>query len=100
MIHLDHIHSLSDFQRHAKKHLKEMKRSGKPRVLTVNGKAELVVQDARSYQKLLDTLADADAVDILRQRLASLDNGTAKTRSFEDALEDLGRRHEKSRRRR
>ncbi len=98
MIHLNEIHSLSDFQRHAKEHLKEMKRSGKPRVLTVNGKAELVVQDARSYQKILDVLEEANVVDILRRRLASLDDGTAKTRSFEDAIEDLGRKHEKPRR--
>ncbi len=98
MIHLDHIHSLSDFQRHAKEHLKEMKRSGKPHVLTVNGKAELVVQDARSYQKLLDLLEEADVVDTLRRRLASLDSGSAKTWSFEDAVEELGPKREKSRR--
>jgi len=33
-----------------------MKKSRRPVVLTVNGKAELVVQNAASYQKLLERL--------------------------------------------
>lgn len=49
MIQLTDIHSLSDFQRHAKAHLKQMQKTGRPKVLTINGKAELVVQDAYSY---------------------------------------------------
>jgi PHD/YefM family antitoxin component YafN of YafNO toxin-antitoxin module len=53
-LHLAHIHSLSDFQRNTKEHLRRLKRSGKPAVLTVNGQAEVVVQSAPAYQKLLD----------------------------------------------
>ena len=53
MIQLTDIHSLSDFQRNAKNHLKQMKKTGRPRVLTINGKAELIVQDAKSYQNCL-----------------------------------------------
>ncbi len=60
MAQLDDIRPLSDFQRNTKEHLRAMKRTGHPRVLTVNGRAELVVQDARSYQKLLDLLEEAD----------------------------------------
>ena len=45
MIQLADIHSLSDFQRNTKEHLQRLKRSGRPEVLTVNGKAEVVVQD-------------------------------------------------------
>jgi len=33
--------------------MKQIKKSGHPLVLTVNGKAEAVVQDAASYQRLL-----------------------------------------------
>src|SRR5712692_8690359 len=51
---LVNIHSLSDFQRNAKDHIRKLKRSGKPAVLTVNGEAEVVVQSAEAYQKLLD----------------------------------------------
>ncbi len=36
--------------------MQRLKQTKQPVVLTVNGKAELVVQDAESYQKLLDAL--------------------------------------------
>lgn len=94
MIEITDIRSLSDFQRNTKTHLRHIKRSGSPLVLTVNGKAEVVVvQDARSYQKLLDLLEEADVVVTLRTRLASLRKGV-KARSFEDALDDLGKKYE------
>ena len=47
---LVNIHSLSEFQRNTKEHIRKLKRSGKPAVLTVNGEAELVVQSAEAYQ--------------------------------------------------
>ncbi len=56
MIDLENIRSLSDFQRNAKEHLRRLKGTGKPEVLTVNGQAELVVQSAAAYQELLEQL--------------------------------------------
>jgi len=53
-IDLAQIHSLSDFQRNTKDHIRKLKKTGKPTVLTVNGQAEVVVQSAEAYQKLLD----------------------------------------------
>ena len=53
-VHLSDIHSLSDFQRNTKDHIRKLKESGNPAVLTVNGEAEVVVQSAEAYQKLLD----------------------------------------------
>jgi len=44
---LDDIYSLTEFQRDAKTHIKHLKKSGRPAVLTINGKAALVVQDVR-----------------------------------------------------
>jgi prevent-host-death family protein len=98
MIELTDIRSLSDFQRHTKQHLRHVKRTGSPLVLTINGKAEVVVQDARSYQKLLDLLEKGNAVATLRSRLESLRKG-AKARPFADALEDLGKKYETPRKR-
>ena len=43
MIALQDIRSLTDFQRNTKSHLRRLKRSGRLEVLTVNGKAELIV---------------------------------------------------------
>jgi prevent-host-death family protein len=48
------IHPLTDFKRHTPEFLRQLRESGHPLVLTVNGKAEIVVQDAKSYQRLLD----------------------------------------------
>ena len=54
------IHSLSDFKRNTTEFMDRMKKNGHPVVLTVNGKAEMVVQDAASYQRLLDLAGQAE----------------------------------------
>lgn len=51
---LTKIHSLSEFQRNTKELIRKLKKSGKPAVLTVNGRAEVVIQSAQAYQRLLD----------------------------------------------
>jgi len=43
------IHGLSTFKRDTTKSVRQMKKTKVPVVLTVNGKGELVVQDAESY---------------------------------------------------
>ena len=58
-IRIEDIESLTNFHRNSKTILKRLKRSGRPAVLTVNGKAELVVQDAASYQRLLGAVESA-----------------------------------------
>jgi prevent-host-death family protein len=50
------IHSLTDFKRNTTEFVQRLQPTKHPVVLTVNGKAELVVQDAESYQKLLDAV--------------------------------------------
>ena len=47
------IRSLSDFKRNTSELLDRLKKTGNPLVLTINGKAEVVVQDAEAYQELL-----------------------------------------------
>jgi prevent-host-death family protein len=66
------ILSLSTFKRDSSKLTRQMKKTKEPIVLTVNGKAALVVQDAESYQKLLELKDRMETVGILRTRLASL----------------------------
>ncbi len=67
MLNIDSdIHSLSDFKRNTHEFLRQLKESGRPVVLTINGKAELVVQDTASYQKLLDLAERAERMDALR----------------------------------
>src|SRR5271165_6474342 len=70
VINLANIHSVTDFQRNPKGLLGKLKATGSPAVLTVNGKAEFVVQDAESYQALLDKVRAADDLEAIRNGLA------------------------------
>ena len=63
------IQSLTTFRRSSGDFMKHLKRSKRPIVLTVNGKAAAVVQDAEAYQRLLDIAARADAGEGNRQGL-------------------------------
>jgi hypothetical protein len=56
MIRPQDIGSLTDFARNTKAHLKRLRRTGRPELLTVNGKAEVVVQNAAAYQRLIESL--------------------------------------------
>jgi hypothetical protein len=56
MIAIQGIRSLTDFQRNTKSHLRRLKTTGRPEVLTVNGRAELIVQDAAAYEETLDAI--------------------------------------------
>ena len=56
MIRPEDIGSLTDFSRNTKAHLKRLKQTGRPELLTVNGKAEVVVQNASAYQRLIESL--------------------------------------------
>ena len=79
MITLEEIHSLTDFQRDTRTHLKRLKKSGKPAVLTVNGRASVVVQDAAAYQKLLNSVERAEAIAGIRTGLESMRRGEGET---------------------
>lgn len=72
------IHSLTDFQRRTKEHLKKLKASGRPEALTVNGKAELVVQSAAAYENLLDEIDRLEAVVGISQGLLEMKQGKGK----------------------
>ena len=54
------IDSLTNFKRQTAHYLQQLHESGDPLVLTVNGKAEVVVQDAAAYQRLLELAAQAE----------------------------------------
>ena len=69
------IHPLTDFLRNAKAHIARLKETGRPEVLTVNGKAEVVVLDAASYQAMIDQLDRADLIESLKQAIAQIERG-------------------------
>lgn len=69
------IDSLSNFKRNTPEFLRQMKQTGHPVVLTINGKAELVVQDTGSYQKLMERVERADRMEALRESVAQMRAG-------------------------
>ena len=80
------IHPLTAFKRSSADLMKRMKKTGRPLVLTINGKAEAVVLDPAVYQVVADQL---DAVARIRRGLAQIDRGEG--RPAEDVLDDLER---------
>lgn len=83
------IHSLTDFKKNTPEFLKQLKHTGAPVVLTINGKAELVVQDAASYQKLLDVAEEAKVIEGIRRGLEDVAAG--KTQPIAEAFADIHR---------
>ena len=69
------IQSLSSFKRNTPKFLRRLKKTGHPVVLTVNGKAKLIVQDTASYQKLMERAERAEQMEALRQSIAEMRAG-------------------------
>ncbi len=89
------IQSLTTFRRKSGQFLKRIKKTKRPIVLTVNGKAEAVVQDAGAYQRLLDIAARADVYEALRQSDDDIAHG--RTRPAEEVFAEFRRRHGLSR---
>ena len=71
----ENIHPLTDFLRHHKRHLKQLKRSQRPTVLTLNGKAEVVVQDAKAYQAMIEAAELMDTKKGIAEGIASMESG-------------------------
>ena len=69
------INSLSNFKRNTPEFLRQLKETGHPVVLTINGKAELVVQDTASYQKLIELAERAERMEALRASIEDMRAG-------------------------
>ena len=63
MIRPEDIESLTDFSRNMKANLKRLRRTGRPELLTVNGKAEVVIQSASAYQQLIERLNNCERAE-------------------------------------
>jgi prevent-host-death family protein len=77
----DGIDSLTNFKRQTADYLRQLHATGSPLVLTINGKAEVVVQDAAAYQRLVELAARADreeTVAAIREGLADANAGRVK----------------------
>ncbi len=86
------IHSLTDFKRRTTEFIKQIKETKHPLVLTVNGKAELVVQDAESYQKLLEAVKLVETIKGIRLGLEQMKRGEGHPAEevFQELRQKLG----------
>lgn len=91
MVQLTDIGSLTEFKRNSSGAIRRLKESGQPQILTVNGKAEVVVQDVASYQRLLDLAERAEALEGIRRGLESAARGEG--RPAEEIYAELRERH-------
>ncbi|HEX6802525.1 MAG TPA: type II toxin-antitoxin system Phd/YefM family antitoxin [Terriglobales bacterium] len=85
------IQPLTTFRRRSAHFLKQIKKSKRPVILTVNGKAAAVLQDAEAYQRLLDIAASADAREGIRQGVEDARKG--RTRSAAEFFQEFEAAH-------
>jgi len=90
MFKTEDIRSMSDFVRNARSHADRLRATRRPEVLTHNGAAELVVQNAEAYQDLLDRLDELETLAALNEAAAEIDRGEGS--SAEEAEDRLRRR--------
>jgi prevent-host-death family protein len=86
------IQSLTTFRRRSGDFMKQLKKSKRPVVLTVKGKAAAIVQDAEAYQRLLDIAASANAEEGIRQGLDDVAHG--RTRPAKEVFDEIRRKHD------
>jgi prevent-host-death family protein len=85
------IHPLTNFKRNTAVFVKRMKKSRRPVVLTVKGKAEIVIQDADSYQTLLDRMDDLESVAAIRRGLKDAEAG--RVMPLDEVVRRIRKRH-------
>jgi prevent-host-death family protein len=86
------IHSLTEFKRDTSRLVRQMKRARRPVVLTVNGRAELVVQDAATYQRVLDRLERMEAIAGIRRGWEQAQRGEG--RPAEEFFSEMRRKYD------
>ena len=85
------IQPMTTFRNHSAEIMQHLKDTKRPVVLTVNGKATAVVQDAEAYQRLLDLAAEASAAEGIRQGLEDLRN--RRTRPAHAVFDEIRAEH-------
>ena len=91
MIDLREVRSVAEFQRNIKEYVGRLKKKKTLLVLTVNGRAELVVQNAETYQEMLDRLERAETVAAIRRGMRDAEEG--RIMPLDQAVKKLRKKH-------
>ena len=75
MIRPTDIHTLDNFRRKTRWHVERLQSSGRPEVLTVNGKPSVVVQDAAAYEAEIEKL---EVLKALAESVKQADQGAVQ----------------------
>ncbi len=83
--------SFRRFQQDTKGFTTQIKKTGRPLVLTVNGKARFVVQDAESYEQMLQLIDRLETIDGIRRGLDDIEHG--RVRPAEEVFEEIRQKY-------
>lgn len=89
MIRATNICSLTEFTRNAKKVVTQVRETRQPYALTVNGEAEVVVQDVESYQAMVDELDRMRMFEAIRVGQRAIDEG--EVMELDEAFDQIER---------
>lgn len=78
MIDPTDVYPLTDFQRDAKQQIRRLHRNRRPQLLTVNGRAAVVVLDPETYADLARFADGPSAIEVVRRGVADMNAGKAK----------------------
>lgn len=84
--------SVENFKLKTAEYLKKVKETSETLVLTVDGKPEVVVQDAESYKKMIEAVDLLEEIEGIKRGLESFERGEGV--DAKEALEGLRRKHE------
>ena len=87
MFSIEAIHPVSDFSHKPEEFIKRLKATGKPEILTVNGKAEIIIQDFLAYEDLMNLLDSLEKIT-----LAEMEHNEGKGIAVNEAFYNLSKR--------
>lgn len=85
--------TLSAFERNPAAFIEQLKKTGEPLVLTVDGRPELIVQDAASYQRIYELAERMEALESIRKGLDDIEKG--RTFPLREVIKQLGQKNER-----
>jgi len=87
------IRSLSEFKQNSSEILTRIKQTHQPTVLTVNGRAEAVLLDPKTYQEMSEKLYLVDSARRIEQRL--VDSMNSKGVEIDDFFDKMIKKYTK-----